>query len=135
MQGQPCPWQKERERQRDVAAAPIYRNAPSAKNKRKFPRQRVAFAIEIRDGQSVGSHLQTQTADIAGRGCYIETMLPLPLNSERIETTAIVRTSDGGVGMGIEFIGLDETTQLQLQQLVENMAAEAAPFARVHNVF
>lgn len=52
--------------------------------------------------------MKTRTADIAGSGCYIETMLPLPvgtismitfwLNSERVRTTAIVRTCDSGVG-------------------------------------
>jgi hypothetical protein len=108
------------------------------KKQEKIPRQRVAFAIEIHDGQKVGSHLQTKTQDIAGSGCYVETMQPLPLkkildvtfwlNSERVQTTAIVRTCDGGVGMGLEFIGLDEATQNQLQQLVEALAAESVPF-------
>lgn len=137
--GQMCPWQKERERQQGRAAAPISRTAPAARNKRKFARQRVPFAIEIRDVQNGGSYSQAKTSDMAGSGCYVETMQPLPvrkildiafwLNSERVQTTAIVRTSDGGVGMGIEFTGLNEDTQKQLQQLLENLAAEAAPFA------
>ena len=36
----------------------------------------------------------------------------------------MVRSCDGGVGMGIEFTGLDEATQERLQQQVETMAAE-----------
>ena len=81
--------------------------------------------------------MRTKTADMSGTGCYIETMLPLPvgktlsitiwLDSEKINTTAIVRTCDGGVGMGIEFTGLDEQTQNRLQQQVEAMAAESEP--------
>lgn len=63
---------------------------------------------EIQDSQASDAAMRTQTADIAGGGCYIETMLPLPvrkrliitlwLNSERVHTTAIVRTSDPGSG-------------------------------------
>jgi hypothetical protein len=136
VEGQPCPWQTEMEAQRSTGTVLISRTAPAAKDKRRFPRQRVSLQIEIRDGQASDAAMRTQTADIAGGGCYIETMLPLPvgkrliitfwLNSERVHTTAIVRTSDPGVGMGIEFIGLDEATQKRLQQHVENIAVESA---------
>jgi hypothetical protein len=71
----------------------------------------------------------------AGSGCYIETMLPLPvgtismitfwLNSERVRAIAIVRTCDSGVGMGIEFTALDQATQKRLQQQVETIAVES----------
>jgi hypothetical protein len=63
-------------------------------------------------------------------------MLPLPvgkllnitfwIESERISTAAIVRSSDGGVGMGIEFTGLDDKTRERLQRQVETMAAETS---------
>lgn len=147
MEGQPCPWQKERINQRTDATTPIPRSAPAVPDKRKFPRHRVFFPIEVADGQSVGigMHMQTHTADVCGNGCYVETMIPLPvkkllnvsfwLNSERIHTTAIVRTSDGGVGMGIEFTGLDETTQQQLQEQIETLALEAAPLRRAKAAF
>ena len=46
------------------------------------------------------------------------------INSEKITTGAIVRSCDGGVGMGIEFTGLDPKVQERLQQQVETMAAE-----------
>ncbi len=141
VEGQPCPWREEIARQRSTAA-PISRTAPAVKNKRKFRRLRIPFPIEIRDGQSVGTHLQTSTQDIAGCGCYVETLQPLPvrklvditfwLNSLRIQTHAIVRTCDGGVGMGIEFIGLDEATQNQLQEQLETLAAESGLFKHAH---
>ena len=61
--------------------------------------------------------MQTNATDIGGRGCYVETLLPLPLgtkvkitfwmDSEKIQTSGVVRASDGGVGMGIEFTQLD----------------------------
>jgi hypothetical protein len=138
VENQPCPWEKQRATQRSTATAPIVRLTPSAREKRKFRRLRIPFPIEIRDGTSVGTHRPAKTQDIGGRGCYVETMQPLPvkqilditfwLNSERVQTTAIVRTSDGGVGMGIEFIGLDESTQKQLQKQVEAMATGSPLF-------
>jgi PilZ domain len=137
-EGQPCPWEKQRAVQRSTATAPIVRMTPSAREKRKFRRLRIPFPIEIRDGHSVGTHRPAKTQDIGGRGCYVETMQPLPvkqilditfwLNSEKIQTTAIVRTCDGGVGMGIEFIGLDESTQKQLQTQVEAMSTGSSLF-------
>lgn len=147
LDGQRCPWQQEREIQRATGTAAIAYTAPTTKDKRKFPRHRIHFPVEISDGQSVGigTHMQTHTADIAGNGCYVETMMPLAvktllnisfwLNSKRVYTPAIVRTSDGGVGMGIEFTGLDEATQKELQEQVETLAAESAPLRKARAAF
>jgi hypothetical protein len=130
IEGQPCPWEKEMEQ-----TQPAVRIAPSDEDKRKFPRHRVPFPIEIRDEDGVGSHMNTKAADISARGCYVETMLPLPvgkvlsitfwLDSERVRTAAVVRSCDGGVGMGIEFTGLDDKTRERLQQQIETMAGES----------
>jgi hypothetical protein len=132
VEGQPHPWQREVETQRAVGTAPISGIPPIAKDKRRFPRQRTSLEIEIRTGQSEDPPMRTKTADISGNGCYIETMLPLPVgtvlmitfwpNSDKVRTTAIVRTCDHGVGMGIEFIGLNEATQKRLQRQVETIA-------------
>lgn len=145
LEGQPCPWETQRATQRASSTAPLRRTSPASKDKRRFRRLRIPFAIEIRDGQSVGSHKPAQSQDIGGSGCYIETRQPLPvgqildvafwLSSERVQTSAIVRTCDGGVGMGIEFIGLDEATQKRLQKHVEDMAAGSALTRRAHSAF
>jgi hypothetical protein len=139
VEGQPCPWEKEMGQTQQVSE-PTIRTAPadtvpSNEDKRKFPRHRVPFPIEIRDQDGVGSHMNTKSADISGRGFYVETMLPLPLgkllqvsfwlDSERISTPAVVRSCDGGVGMGIEFTGLDDKIRERLQQQIETMAAES----------
>jgi hypothetical protein len=136
VEGQPHPWQKEVERERATEASQVSRIEPTKKEKRQFPRLRISFQIEIQVEQGDHPPMRTRTADISGSGCYIETMLPLPvgtisvitlwLNSERVRTTAIVRTCDGGVGMGIEFTGLDQTTQKRLQQHVESIAVESS---------
>src|SRR6202158_4984503 len=134
IEGQPCPWEKEMQ-QAPQATASALRVAPSDEDKRKFPRRRVPFPIEIRDQGGVGSHMNTKAADISARGCYVETMLPLPvgkllniafwLDAEKISTPAVIRSCDGGVGMGIEFTGLDEKTSERLQQQIDTMAAGA----------
>lgn len=138
VEGQVCPWQTEMEIQRTTAVAQSPATAGLARDKRKFSRHRISFPIELQDGATAGPRMSTNTADIAGNGCYVETRMPLPvnkilgitfwLNSEPVHTTAIVRTCDGGVGMGIEFTGLDEATQKHLQQYVETIASESAPF-------
>jgi|HubBroStandDraft_6_1064221.scaffolds.fasta_scaffold00158_21 hypothetical protein len=138
VEGQLCPWQKEVEAQQANAAGLASGAKPAEKDRRKFPRYRIPFPIELRDEENAGTHMSTNTADIAGNGCYVETRMPLPvnkrvnitfwLNSQPVRTTAIVRTCDGGVGMGIEFTGLEEADQNRLQQHVETVAAESAPF-------
>jgi PilZ domain len=134
VEGQPCPWEKEME-QSQQESQPALRVAPPEEDKRKFPRHRVPFSIEIRDPDGVGSHMSTKSADISGKGCYVETMLPLPvgkllsitfwLDTERVRTPAVVRSCDGGVGMGIEFTRLDDKTRERLQEQIEAMAAQS----------
>jgi PilZ domain len=109
-------------------------------NKRRFPRHKVLFPIEIGFQDSRRSHLHTNATDIGGRGCYVETLLPLPtgtkvtlifwVDSEKIQTVGEVRTSDPGVGMGIEFMALDnavqEWLQAHLDKLDDSVSGQAA---------
>jgi hypothetical protein len=102
--------------------------------------QKVLFPIEISFEDSRRSHLQTSATDIGGRGCYVETLLPLALGtkvhitfwveSEKVQTSGIVRTSDPGVGMGIEFMALDnvvqEWLQAHLDKLDDSVAGQVA---------
>jgi hypothetical protein len=130
--GQECPWAAL------VAATPV-RSGSSARlnSKRRFERLRVPFPIEIRNDRG-GAAMQTNTSDISGRGCYIESHAPLPLGtpltiifwieSEKIITPAVVRTCDPGVGMGIEFIGLSPQNQGRVQQAVEKAFATSRGF-------
>jgi hypothetical protein len=80
--------------------------------------------------------MQTNTADASGRGCYVESLVPLPLGtklnitfwieSEKISIGGAIRASDPGVGMGIEFIGLDEKIKVRLQSHLEALADDFA---------
>ncbi len=144
LDGQPCPWQQEIAQGERTASAPAPSPTPiqpssnpqsGNQNKRRYERHKVPFPLEIRNEAGGGTHMRTQATDIGGRGCYVETMLPLApgtalsitfwLDSERIVTPAIVRTCDGGVGMGIEFTGLDEATQQRFQRQVEAMGEDS----------
>jgi PilZ domain len=106
--------------------------APS-KNKRRYVRHKVLFPLEIGFEDSRRTHMQTNATDIGGRGCYVETLLPLQLgtkvkitfwmDSEKIQTSGVVRASDGGVGMGIEFTQLDNQVQDRLQKHLDKLDA------------
>jgi hypothetical protein len=105
----------------EMRAAPGVRNPD---NRRKFARHRISFPIELRD-ERVNTPMRVNATDVSGNGCYVETIMPLTLATslkidfwidlEHISSSAIVRTRDPGVGMGIEFTGLTEDTKRRLQ--------------------
>lgn len=100
-------------------------------DKRRFSRHRVQFPIVISFADARRAHMQCYATDIGGRGCYVETLVPLPVDTEVIITFWIdsdkiagkgrVRTSDPAVGMGIEFTALEEQIQQRLQQYLDKI--------------
>jgi hypothetical protein len=125
LEGQTCPWQDA------IPANTPKKSDPTGSNRRRFSRHKLRYPVELRDERGGGAHMQTGATDISGRGCYIETLVPLPLgtvvgisfwiDSDKITTTGIVRASDPGVGMGIEFTRLDPTTQQRFQDHLQTM--------------
>lgn len=99
--------------------------------KRRFVRHRVLFPITISFPDNVRSHMQCSSTDIGGRGCYVESLVPLHIGTEiivtfwidshKFTTKAIVRASDPGVGMGIEFTTMEMQIQQQLQEYLEKI--------------
>src|ERR1700722_16848299 len=117
---QDCPW---------LAALPPGMNVEDRiqrrqDNRRQFARHKISFPVEMRD-ERVNTPLRVNATDISGNGCYVETVMPLPvgtalrvdlwIDQERISPTAVVRTRDPGVGMGIEFTGLPDETKKRFQ--------------------
>lgn len=104
---------------------------PKLADKRRFARHRVSFPITISFQDGNRSHMQCSATDIGGRGCYVETLVPLPIgsdiiltfwiDSEKINTRGVVRASDPGVGMGIEFTALEADIQQKLQQYLDKI--------------
>jgi len=116
---QECPWLAMLPA--EMRAAPGVRNPD---NRRKFARHRISFPVELRD-ERVNTPMRVNATDVSGNGCYVETIMPLAqatslkvdfwIDLEHISSSAIVRTRDPGVGMGIEFTGLTEDTKRRLQ--------------------
>jgi hypothetical protein len=117
---QDCPW---------LAALPPGMNVEERTqqrqdNRRKFARHKISFPVEMRD-ERVNTPLRVNATDVSGNGCYVETVMPLPvgtalrvdiwIDQERISPTAVVRTRDPGVGMGIEFTGMPDETKKRFQ--------------------
>jgi|SRR5581483_1780412 PilZ domain len=127
MEGQECPWREMLDKQ--ISQGPSGAPANPA-NRRRRPRHRITFALELRDERN-NIPLRVNATDISGNGCYIETIMPIPVGTnlkveffiedERIVSTAVVRTCDPGVGMGIEFIGLAPDLQDRFQHLLEKL--------------
>jgi hypothetical protein len=136
LEGQECPWKQ------SIASNPepsaITPSAASGRDKRRFIRHRIQFPLELRDERNTSS-MQTNATDISGRGCYVETLMPIPfgtavkvtfwMNGEKISTPGVIRASDPGVGMGIEFTGLEMDTQQRFQKVLENLDSGFAGFS------
>jgi hypothetical protein len=123
VQDQDCPWKAE--------LPESHQTTPSEpNNRRRFARHRISFPLEVRD-ERVNTPMRVNATDISGAGCYVETILPLAIrttlrvdfwiDSDHISTSAVVRTSDPGVGMGVEFIGLTPDRQQRLQAYLEKV--------------
>jgi len=118
---QDCPWK---------AYLPIEgaRVIASPSNRRHYPRHKISLPLELRD-ERVKTPMRINATDVSGNGCYVESILPLPLgtvlrvdfwlDSEHINITAVVRTCDPGVGNGIEFIGLPVEGKQKMQAYLE----------------
>jgi hypothetical protein len=120
---QECPWLEKLPAEMR-ASVPNY----TPDNRRKFLRHRISFPLEFRD-ERVNTPMRVNATDISGNGCYVETVMPLSINTllrvdfwidqERVSASATVRTRDPGVGMGIEFAGLPEDTKKRFQAYLD----------------
>jgi len=97
-------------------------------NRRRFHRHKISLPLELRD-EHVNAPIRINATDVSGNGCYVESMLPLPLgtvlrvdfwlDSEHIKITAVVRTCDPGVGNGIEFTGMPVDGKARMQAYLD----------------
>jgi len=131
---QECPW---------LSQLPVEMrsNLPAARhdNRRKFQRHKISFPLEFRD-ERVNTPMRVNATDISGNGCYVETVMPLPISTvlrvefwieeERLSASATVRTRDPGVGMGIEFTGLIEESKQRFQAHLDKLDPSISAAAR-----
>ena len=133
--GQECPWKQQ--------LAGTTGSSGTDANRRRFKRHKILFPLEFRNA-SGGAPMQTSATDVSGRGCYIETMMPFPVNTqlrvtfwmgeEKVETDAVVRAHDPSFGMGIEFLGLTAEVQEKFQSLLDSREKQSTslPGAKPH---
>jgi hypothetical protein len=124
--GQECPWLAQ------LPAEMKDREGPptSPDNRRHFVRHKVSYPLELRD-ERVNTPMRVNASDVSGSGCYVETVMPLALatalkvdlwiGDEHVTTSAVVRTRDPGVGMGIEFIGMPDDTKVRFQTYLDQV--------------
>jgi PilZ domain-containing protein len=120
---QDCPWK---------AYLPMQGTTPTLleSNRRKWPRHKISFPIELRD-ERFKTPMRISATDVSGNGCYVESIMPLPvgtvlrvdfyLQNEHITITAVVRTCDPGVGNGIEFTGMPPEGKVHLQTYLDGI--------------
>lgn len=125
LEGQECPWKQVLDRPPTAGPA-----TAQGINRRRRQRHKVSFHLELRDERN-DVPLRVAATDISGNGCYIETLTPFPVGTnlkvqfwieeERINSTAVVRTCDPAVGMGIEFVGLTPALQDRFQVVLDKL--------------
>lgn len=99
-------------------------------NRRRFYRHKIGFPLELRN-ERMKTPSRINTTDVSGNGCYIESMMPMPvgtplridfwLDSEHFNISATVRTCDPGVGNGIEFTGLTPQAKAHMQAYLDGI--------------
>jgi c-di-GMP-binding flagellar brake protein YcgR len=112
----------------------------SQKERRKYPRTKVAIPIEFKpEGATVAS--RAETADLSLVGCYVEMSFTLPVGShldlvlwvedERLATKGIVVTHHPQFGNGIEFLNMSQEDQARLAHFLKSseMRSEEKPEA------
>jgi hypothetical protein len=120
---QECPWKSYLPIQGATVAM-----LPS--NRRRWPRHKISFPLELRD-ERINTPMRINATDVSGNGCYVETILPLPvgttlrvdfyLENQHIKISAVIRTCDPGVGNGIEFTGMPLEGKQQFQAYLDSV--------------
>ena len=98
-------------------------------DRRRFIRYKVPLGVVLRE-ESNDAPLYVSVSDASAGGCYVETILPLPrgtklsiviwLESSKLLTKGVVRTSDPGVGMGIEFLDMMPAETERLERFLKS---------------
>lgn len=126
LNGQECPWKT----YIPIDGAKVSL-APA--NKRRFARHKISLPLELKD-ERIGTPMRINATDVSGNGCYVETIMPLPvgtvlraefyMDTERVSISAVVRTCDPGVGNGIEFTGLPPEGKQRMQEYLNAIDPE-----------
>ena len=132
VEGQQCPWPEELPAEATADARPT-------KYRRRDDRHKILFNLDLYDDRAA-AHTRARATDISAFGCYVETMLPAPtgtmfkvefwMDTEKVITPAIVRSTDPGVGMGVEFTALAPDLRSRFQQYLCGVDINASGILR-----
>jgi hypothetical protein len=108
----------------------------SGKDRRRHRRYRHELPIELKV-PTTSFPIQGKTLDISVDGCYVASPFTIPqgtalevklwIGDKSAQVKATVRTSDPGVGNGIEFLAMDDTATQLLQQFLANLDIGPSP--------
>jgi len=113
---------------------------PATKEAERRTTDRHVFtaSAEIVDLSS-GARFSTRTTDLGPGGCFVDTLVPLPVGAQvhvgvrkgktQLDTNGVVVYSQAGLGMGIAFDSLDQSQRKALEQwLIEITGSRAIVF-------
>ena len=116
-----CPWTAELPKAEDATS--IF-----PQNCRRWERHKISVVLALHD-ERANTPMRLTATDISASGCYVETIFPLSIGtslkvdlwiaSEKLTTRSFVRSSDPGLGMGIDFIGLKPEDQQRFQEYLK----------------
>ncbi|MGO9405430.1 MAG: PilZ domain-containing protein [Terriglobales bacterium] len=111
---------------------------PGFKDRRESPRLRCSGSVEFRTWGSDVRMWGTLT-DISLNGCYVEMNSTFPVDTKvdlvlksfgiRIHVAGTVRAAYPSLGMGIRFVDIELSEQLQLKQLLAALSGRSTTWA------
>lgn len=114
------------------------KSATKEAERRTADRHVFTASAEIVDLGS-GARFSTRTTDLGPGGCFVDTLVPLPVGARvhvgvrkgktQLDTNGVVVYSQAGLGMGIAFDSLDQSQRKALEQwLIEITGSRAIVF-------
>lgn len=116
-------------------------SATSEADRRSGDRHIFTASAEIVELSS-GARFSTRTTDLGPGGCFVDTLIPLPVGARvhvgvrkgktQLDTNGVVVYSQAGLGMGIAFDSLDQSQRDALEKwLIEITGSKAIVFSDV----
>lgn len=117
------------------SVAPSSKSATKEAERRTSDRHVFTAAAEIVDLSS-GARFSTRTTDLGPGGCFVDTLVPLPVSARvhvsvrkgktQLDTNGVVVYSQAGLGMGVAFDSLDPSQRDALQKWLVELTGSRA---------
>jgi PilZ domain len=111
------------------------KSAVKEAERRSADRHIFTASAEVVDLSS-GARFSTRTTDLGPGGCFVDTLVPLPVGAKvhvgvrkgktQLDTNGVVVYSQSGLGMGIAFDSLDQTQRDALENWLADITGSRA---------